>query len=56
MSDNEDIGDKFKLQFIGATGAPRAPIAENRGQLFQSQMRFRWVETGPTIEAGSKIE
>jgi len=51
----DDLEDKFKLQLIGATGNPPVQVAENRGQLYQSQMTGRWVETGPTIEAGSKI-
>jgi hypothetical protein len=57
MPDNEDDApeDKYKLQFLGATGGARPQVAENRGQLYQSQMHLRWVETGPTIEAGSKI-
>jgi hypothetical protein len=55
VSDNEDIGDKLKFKIIEATGGTPVHIAENQGQIYQSQIHFRWVEVGPTVEAGSKI-
>jgi hypothetical protein len=60
VAEDDEIADKYKAALVGHTGSP-APgeglinVSENRGQIYSSEMIYRYVDTGPTIEAGSAI-
>lgn len=53
-NDSENQNLSLKIIAVGQE-VPSPQVSENRGQLWNSQIIARWVDTGPTIEAGSHI-